>query len=306
VSLRIVAAGVNLNHASLDVLERVHADERALGRAAERVILRTCNRTEVYAVAPAGAEGCARAAFGEAPAFEMEGEEAVRHLFGVASGVDSVVIGESQILDQVERAGERADGPVLASLFGHAVHAGRRARAETNIELVGSTLPRAAVALATSYAGPLRDRAALVVGAGTMGDLLAEEVAATGARLTIANRTPSRALKVARRLGASALDLSELSAAIARADVVFSIAASARGLITPEIISREVLIVDLAVPRNAAPEVSSLPGVRVLDMEDLRCTLTPRAVQMDEIDHVGRIVDEEASLFVRRTLRKGA
>jgi glutamyl-tRNA reductase len=262
----------------------------------EVVVLSTCLRTEVYAVANRyhGAVSDIRNFLatwsGAAPEtfaghlYEYFDEVAVNHLFKVAAGVESAVLGEGEILGQVGdswRAArdEGAAGPVLSILFRHAVECGKRVRSETAIARGTTSLSQAAVALAHSTLGSLAHVTTLVMGAGEMGEAMAQALAGglEAGPLLVANRTWSRATELAARCGGRAIEWSALPAALVQADVLLASTGSSDVLLDVSDVEpvlaaragRPLLIVDIAVPRDVHPAVGQLPGVTLLDMDDL-------------------------------------
>jgi glutamyl-tRNA reductase len=302
----VVVVGLNHRTVPLDLLERMTVPPARLAKAladlsgrdhvGEAVLLSTCHRTEVYTVAERfhGAVSDIRNFLGElafAPPEEFSDhlysyydEAAAAHLFGVAAGLDSMVLGESEILGQVKWAWERARvekmcGATLSGLFRHALETGKRARTETGIARHITSVPQAAVAMATERLGSLTGRRVLVLGAGDMGEALAVALASAGvAEILVANRSAPRARAVAKRVGGSAVSLFELPDALAAADVLLTSTGSTTPVIDADDVApvlgaradRPLLIVDVAMPRDVAPSVAALDGVTLLDLEDLK------------------------------------
>jgi glutamyl-tRNA reductase len=330
--MSVLVAGLNYKSTPLDLLERFSFDNAELPKALlaarasehvrEAVILSTCNRTEVYAVVDGlhSGVGALRQFLSEfhhvAPEefsdrlYGLYEDEAVTHLFDVASGIDSMVVGEPQILSQVRRAFRTADeedaiGSTLSALFRQAIRVGRRARAETDIARSASTLAMAGATLARLELGSLGGRTVLVVGAGKMSDLAAVAIAQEGARVLIANRTPSRAHTVAERAGGTTVAMADLQAALAEADLVLASTGASQPLITREMVvaamqgrARPLVMLDLAVPRDVEPGAADVPGVTLKDMDDLREAVAPDGEQLREVDRVRAIVGEEVPKFV--------
>ena len=330
--MSVLVAGLNYKSTPLDLLERFSFDPAELPKALlaarasehvrEAVILSTCNRTEVYAVVDGfhSGVGALRQFLSEfhhvAPedfSDRLHGlyeDEAVAHLFEVSSGIDSMVVGEPQILSQVRRAfrtadGEGAVGPTLSALFRQAIRVGRRARAETDIARSASTLAMAGATLARAELGSLDGKTVLIVGAGKMSDLAAIAIAQEGARVLIANRTPSRAHVVAERAGGTAVAMADLQAALAEADLVLSSTGASHPLITREMVvaamqgrGRPLVLLDLAVPRDVEPAAADVTGVTLKDMDDLREAVAPDGDQLHEVDRVRSIIGEEVPKFV--------
>ncbi len=295
----------------------------------ELVILSTCNRLELYAVAGPSARTDPDARFSALldfvaatrglPAAELNdhcyrlaGRDAIDHLGLVAAGLDSMVLGEPQILGQVagayaQAAARGAAGPVLAALFRAAVHAGKRARAETGISRNPTTISSVAVRLAEQTAGPLAERPVLVVGAGQMAELAVQALRGRGAlRITIASRTLARATALAERWGAWAAPADELSVALAGADVVLAATNAPGFVITPELAgpalaarpARPVVLIDLAVPRDVDPGVRQMPKVQYYDIDDLQAHLNGGLAERQQAaPRVQAIVAEEMGRF---------
>jgi len=330
----IVVLGLNHRSAPIELLEQctVAPEDlpKQLGELASRehvseaVLISTCNRTEAYVVAEkfhaAYAEirdFFATAAF-VAPEeltdflYVHHDDDAVRHLFGVASGLDSVVLGEGEILGQTKTAWQNARvegtaGPVLNLLFRHAVEVGKRARTETSISRHTASVSHAAVEMAEETLGSLTDRSVLVVGAGEMAEGMVVAVAGAGPRdVLIANRTAERAESLAGRVGGRSLPLDELADALCEVDVLLTCTGATSVIVdhasVGDVIQRRagrpLLIVDIAMPRDVDPAVARLDGVTLLDMDDLsNFAAGGRAERSLEVDRVNSIVSEEASRF---------
>jgi glutamyl-tRNA reductase len=253
----------------------------------EAVVLSTCNRVEVYADVSAfhggltdiGAVLAERSGL---PATMLAGylrvhyeAEAVRHAFEVASGLDSMVVGEAQILGQLRDSYSLAvdadsAGRQLHELMQQALRVGKRAHSETGIDRAGQSIVTAALSLA----GELTGRRALVVGAGSMGSLALATLRRAGAgELTVTNRSAGRARRLAELYDAVAVPFTELAAAVADVDLVVCATASTGQVLRAELVGdradRPLHVIDLAVPRDVAPQVAMLPGVDVIDLERL-------------------------------------
>lgn len=244
--------------------------------------------------------------------YRLAGSEAIAHLGRVAAGLDSMVLGEHQILGQVAEAqalaaAHGAAGPVLSALFRAAVHAGKRARAETGISRNPTTISSVAVRLAETAAGPLAERQVLIVGAGQMAGLAVQALHARGAaRITIANRTLSRALNLAERWAAQAWPLDDLGAVLASADIALAATNAPGFVITPDVAStalaarpgRPLVLIDIAVPRAVDPGVRQLPNVRYYDIDDLEAHLNGALAERQQaIPRVEALVAEEMQRF---------
>jgi len=331
----VVVVGLNHRTVPLDLLERMTVPSSRLPKAladlasrehiTEAVVLSTCNRIEVYVFAEKfhGAYQDIRNFFAEvshvAPeefADHLTGlydADAARHLFSVASGLDSAVLGEHEILGQVRTAWETASaegtvGTVLNPLFRHALEVGKRVRTETAISRNITSVSQAAVAMADQRLGGLTGRRVLVVGAGEMGEGLARALHGGGvAEILVANRTWERAVDVAARLAGTPVRLDELPGHLADIDVLLtSTGASAvileHGDLDGVVVARDgrdLLIVDIAVPRDVDPAAGELDGVTLLDMDDLRDFAEAGIRERQrEVTAVEAIVDLELNRYV--------
>lgn len=330
--MSIVVIGVNHRSGPLSVLERLAiapgdvaksvAAVAARDNVREAAVVSTCNRIEVYAVAERfhGAYGDIRdflCELGGLSADELHpylysqhDEAAARHLFEVAAGLDSAVLGEAEILGQVRTAWQvaRREGGVRSTLdllFRQALHVGKRARTETSIGRGTASISHAAVEMVTDRLGPLARRQVLVVGAGEMGTGVAAALHRAGAaEIVVCNRTRDRGDRLAERFGGSAIGLDHLPSALASCDIVLACAAGDSVVGAADVVAagrggRPMLIVDISVPRSVARDTADVPGVTVLDLDDLRDWadrgLALRAV---EADRVRAIVGEELERFV--------
>jgi glutamyl-tRNA reductase len=255
----------------------------------EVVVLSTCNRVEVYA-AVTGFHGglgdicnvlAAHAGIG---ASELAGhlyvhydEAAVRHCFRVSAGLDSMVVGEAQILGQLRDAYHTATdadtaGRMLHELMQQALRVGKRAHAETGIDKAGQSVVTAALEVAAADLGDLTGRPALVIGAGAMGALSVATLTRAGVGpLQITNRGAERAERLAEAYGAIAVPYAELDAALAEAEIVVSATAAAAPVLDRARLAAAapVVVLDLAVPRDVAPDATGIDGVTVIDIEGL-------------------------------------
>ena len=293
---------------------------------AEVVILSTCVRTEVYidAVRFHGAvddvhrgiaflTGASREDLND-HFFELHDASAVSHLFRVAAGLESAVVGETEVLGQVRRAWEtgRAGGTsraILDSLFKGAVRCGRRARSETSIGRGVTSIAHAAVVMATRESGQMNDKTVLVVGAGEMSRGMASAVGVTGrAGVLVANRTQGRASELATLVGGRAIEMSEIPSTLEEVDVVLSSTGSREPVITRDDVAaaleraqgrRRMVIVDMAVPNDVDPEVRQLDGVTVIDLSDLENFVdNGLTARKSEIESVLHIVEHEVGHYL--------
>lgn len=327
-------AGLSHKTAPLDVRERLAFPAAELldllpplrARFGPAVVLSTCNRTEIYCSA-ADAEQLdvgELAAFisaqrdGSPPValdhfYSLQESEAVRHLFRVAAGLDSMVIGEAQILGQVGQAlhlAQRAgvSDSLLTRLFQSAVAAGRRGRNATSLAGSATSVSAAAVDLARELAGDLAAASVLVVSAGEAAKLTAWSMSQSGAgRIVIAGRTVERARRIAADLGATAIGLQSLPSALADADIVVT-STGARGFCIDRATvatamtqrpDRPLLVIDLAVPRDVDPSVSRLPNVRLYDVDGLQPLVDRRASDaLGLLPPIEATVEDSAARFM--------
>ncbi|MEU4287007.1 glutamyl-tRNA reductase [Kribbella sp. NPDC026596] len=318
-----LVVGISHRSADINVLERVALDPDAATKlaltvkhapaVAESAVLATCNRTEVYATVDrfhAGMDevtailsditGVPLLDLAEHLYVHFE-EGAVAHLFQVAVGLDSMIVGESQILGQVKetlRVGQDLEtiGTDLNALIQHALRVGKRARTETGIDSAG----RSVVSAGLEAVGGFEGRRALIVGAGSMASLAAQTLINGGATsVTIANRNYERAVALAERVGGTAIQLANVPDALIDADLVVS-CTGARGVVLTEEMIRNAAdgrpfgVLDVALPRDVAPEAARIPGVTLVTLADLAGTA---GGSEHDIDEVRRIVGEETGSF---------
>ena len=328
---RLVCLGLSHRTAPVELRERLGALGPAAGSCPaveEHAVLSTCYRVELYAYLSEGVEGAREELIGvlaDGHGVDREllvdhlyvhaGEDVCRHLCRVAAGLDSLVLGEAEILGQVGDAHEEARvsetaGPALSLLFRSAITAGRRARSETAIGANPATASSMALALATGALGDLRERRALVVGAGRIGLQTLKAAAGRGVtELAVANRTRERAAEAAASFGAGAHGLDELEELLAWADVAVTATSSEEPVVTATTVAtaarcrgeRPLVLVDLAVPADVERAAADVPGVRLFDVDDLRAGLDDAiASRMREVPKVEAVVDEEIDAFARR------
>ena len=328
----LVVTCVGLNHRTAPVEERekVAFSTQELPDALARlrdelgnaVILSTCNRTELYATTGGGQvemerllgalAACKGTYLHPRLTYFLTHDEAVRHLFRVAAGVDSMVLGESQILGQVRDAMSAATqagslNGVLSRLFHSAIRVGKRARTQTNIGRNAVSVSSVAVALARKTAGTLEGKTVLVISAGSTGKLAAHSLTESGAaRVLVTNRTPARAAALARSIGGETVPFAHLPRALAESDIVISGTGAGGFVLGPELVApvaagrngNDLLLLDVAVPRDIDPAVGELPGVRLFDIDDIeavsRASLRGRR---REVMRVGAHVEDEVEDF---------
>lgn len=332
----LLALGISHKTAPLELRERLALTEgRAAGvlgdlrtheQVSEAAAISTCNRTELYLVVsePVEAENVALGALsrqaGIRPTelieslYSHRGIEAGRHLFRVAAGLDSMIVGEAEIQGQVKRAYELAlvegvTGAILNRLFRGALAAGKRVRDETRIGEGGISVPSAAVELATRTLGDLTGRHVLLIGAGETAELTARALTARGVETVfVANRRYDRAIGLAERFGGSAVRLEDLPAQLEVADIVISSTNSPHHLVEREELElvagaragRPLLLIDLAVPRDIDPACREVAGVVVRDVDDVQ-TIAERNASGREVEARGAevIVAAELARFER-------
>ncbi|CAN5485425.1 glutamyl-tRNA reductase [soil metagenome] len=333
-ALELIALGVSHKTAPLALRERLALSE---GRAtailselggdeavAEAVAISTCNRTELYLIASdaVAAESAALSVLareaGIRPTeltdwlYSLRDGDAVRHLFGVAAGLDSMIVGEAEIQGQVKRAYELAlvegaTGPITNRLFREALGAGKRVRTETAVGRSRLSVSSVAVELAVDVLGDLSTRRVLVVGAGENGELTARALRERGVHTVfVANRHYERAIGLAQCFCGSAVRFDDLPAELPRADIVVTCTASPHQIIGREELEemrgergeRPLLLIDIAVPRDVDPEVRDIPGITLYDMDDLqRAVARRRSVREAEAARARVVVDEEVARF---------
>lgn len=287
----------------------------------EVVLLATCNRTELYGVASAGDPWNEVEAFlaetlrTETATFSSHivrrnGQAAARHLCRVAAGLESMVLGESEILGQVAEANRSAidagaSGSILTELFRSATRAGKRARTETAIGRNPASVSSVAVRLAAEAAGSLQGRRAVILGAGRMARKALRALHAQGiGQVTIVNRSPERAAELIRE-GGRMMAFNQLGQAMARSDIVVCATSAADPLVDTALVRAalarshsDLILVDIGIPRNVDPAVRPIDGVHLIDMDDINRTLANSVDQRRrEVPAVERIVDEETGRF---------
>jgi glutamyl-tRNA reductase len=332
----LLALGVSHKTAPVALRERLALPE---GRAArimgeltarpeihEAVAISTCNRTELYIVAsdPVEAENLVLSELsrqaGIRPTellgrlYSLRGEDAVRHLFSVAAGLDSMIVGEAEVQGQVKRAYELAlvegaTGPISNRLFRDALGAGKRVRTETALGRPRVSVSTVAVDLARDALGDLETRRVLVIGAGENGELTAKALADRGVRTVfVANRRYDRAIGLAQRFGGEAVRFDDLPAEIVNADIVVSctssphliVGADELAVVTEQRDGRPLLLIDIAVPRDIDPRVRELAGITLYDMDDLQRTVARNLdVQEAEASRARTVIEDELQRFDR-------
>lgn len=330
-SLVVTCVGLNHRTAPLPEREKLTFSAEELPAVLSRlhdefgaaVILSTCNRTELYATTDGDISQAERLLGALAASkgtqvhprltYFLAHDDAVRHLFRVAAGIDSMVLGESQILGQVRDAMSAATqagslNGVLSRLLHSALRVGKRARSQTDIGRYSVSVSSAAVALARQTVGTLGKRTVLVISAGSTGELAARSLAESGAaRILVTNRTAQRAAALAREIGGQAVPFSRLAWALAESDIVISGTGAGRFILGPELIASavtnrdgtELVLIDIAVPRDVDPAVRELPGVRLFDIDDIQAvSRASMRGRRREVLRVEAHVDDEVDDFM--------
>ncbi|MEM9875330.1 MAG: glutamyl-tRNA reductase [Myxococcota bacterium] len=330
----MLVVGLSHRTAPIEVRERVAiaphdvADAlRHLGRMPEieeAVVLSTCNRMEVY-VAPRGevsdAERAVTRFIGELGGRDVvpylwahHHERAITHLFRVASSLDSMVLGEPQILGQLKDAMRRAErtgtlGPALFPMMRSALSAAKRVRTETSVGTGQVSVPSVAVDLARQIFDAFSGHTALVVGAGVMAENAAKLLARAGADIAVINRSPERAQRLASDVGGRTEAWEHLTECLVGADIVVSSTASPSHVITKRQLQsirrqrrgRSLFVIDIAVPRDVDPRVNDLENVYLYDIDDLSQVVAETlAGRKTEAERAERIVHREVQLFEER------
>jgi glutamyl-tRNA reductase len=330
----LLAVGASHKTAELPLRERIALTEAALEpflagvladpAIAEAVVLSTCNRTELYLVVtdPVEAESAvlgmlARRA-GIRPTelvdaiYSLRNCDAARHLYRVAGGLDSMIVGEAEVQGQVKRAYEaalaaRTTGPMTNKLFRAALATGKRVRTETALAEGGASVASVAVDLARSALGDLASRRVLIVGAGETAELTAQALHQQGvSTLFVANRRRQRAVALARRFGGDTVAFDALPSELERADIVVASTGSPHTILGEEELAvvmearggRPLLLIDLAVPRDIEPRAGRLDGVTLVDIDGLQAQVARnRLGRRVEARKAEGIVEEEIQSF---------
>ncbi|CUR54482.1 Glutamyl-tRNA reductase [metagenome] len=329
--MSVLVVGVSHRSAPLEVLEQLALDSDGVRKlvtdvaesahVTEATVLATCNRLEIYTEVDrfhGSVEAISRLLCERSDLITEDliphlyvhyDDGAVSHLFKVASGLDSMVMGEGQILGQTRGAlrlgQEQATiGPALNVLFQQALRVGKRAHAETDVDRAAPSLVTAALDLCVEAIGPIKGLRAVVVGAGMMAGLATATLARLeAADIAVLNRTVGNASRLASEYGARSLTIDGLSAELAEADVVISCTGAAGIMLSLDVVAaaragseRPLAIVDLALPHDVEPEVGDLPGVTLIGLGRLAEDLSGQQGSI-EVKAVRRIVTEEIQVF---------
>jgi len=332
--LKILSIGMNHETSSVELRECLATDPentlkalagmRDLACIREGLFLSTCNRVEAL-VTTDEAESARDAVvslmsnLGNLPEtslssslYAFEDMEAVRHVFRVASSLDSMVVGEPQILGQIKQAyaqatQQKTSGVVLNRLMHRAFHAAKRVRTETEICEAAVSISYAAVELAKKIFYPLEGRKVLLLGAGEMAELACKHLISQGVgHMVVANRTFERAVQLAERFGAVAVSFEEMGPQLVDADIVVASTGSPGYVVTQDLVrkslrkrrNRSLFFIDIAVPRDVEPKVNNLSNVYVYDMDDLKGVVDLNREQREQAAvRAERIVQEEVAKF---------
>jgi glutamyl-tRNA reductase len=342
--LNLLLVGISHRSAPVELRERVDFSARgvaaalralaARGSTRESVIVSTCNRSEIYAACddPQATRGDLERFIGEfnevagtdvaAHLYELVDLEAARHLFRVAAGLDSLVVGEPQILGQVKDAHAAAAdaqtvGPVLNRVFHSSFGVGKRVRTETGLGAGAVSVSYAAVALARKIFGDLAGMSVVVVGAGEMGKLTALHMKAQGVHhVTIVSRTMAHAAKTADAIGgASAAPWEEMEAVVSACDIVITATGAATPILTRARVeaimrprrNRPLFIIDIALPRDVEAAAGELEQVFLYNIDDLQATVRENlARRASEVSRAEAIVTDEVQKFAAWLRARGA
>lgn len=331
----LVVLGINHNSAPVEVREKLAFDPKELANAVdtvfanipevdEKVILSTCNRVEIYAHVDnvdSGLEAIKRFLYRyhEIPDGLLEDhfytfilEEAVEHLFEVSSSLDSMVVGEPQILGQVKEAYQsakkvKATGRILNQLFEKSFSVAKRVRTETSIAENAVSISYAAVELATRIFGNLEGKVVLLIGAGEMIELAGKHLANQGIKtILVSNHNYDRAAKLATALGGSAVHFDKFTDEMENADIVISSTAAPHYVIKRERVEaavkhrggKPIFFIDIAVPRDIEPTINDLNNVFLYDIDDLNTVVTENKAERDrEAEKAKKIIQDEVGSF---------
>ena len=332
----ILTVGFSHKSAPVEIREKLnfpeHSQPEALAKLASYpaikgcVILSTCNRTEVSAVTTDVEAGitavknflCRHSGLQEGQInqylYVHTLYEAVRHLFRVSAGLDSMVLGESQILGQVADAyrvacDHGATNKVINSLFQNAISVGKRVRTETGIDKQAVSISYAAVELAKQFFGRLENLSVMILGAGEMSELTAKHLVANGVdKVMVANRSFERAVALAGQFGGTAIRFEEIFEHMCAVDIVISATAAPEYIINPEQLEkimvrcpeRNIFLIDIAVPRDINPAVSRVPGVKLYDIDALRNVVDRNFAEREAAAvECEKIIAEEMDAFLK-------
>jgi glutamyl-tRNA reductase len=334
--MEIIVLGLNHRTASIEIRERLAFQEseieealrriKAIPSIREAILLSTCNRVELYATCKEVEKAVQElkeflSQFHQFPLERFEknlyllmGKEAVRHIFRVASSLDSMVVGEPQILGQIKEAYQKANesnasGVILHRLLHRAFHVAKRVRTETKISNSAVSVSSVAVELAQRIFGTLEDRMVFLIGAGEMIELAARHLVSGGVRkILVTNRTYERAVSLAQEFQGEAIVFDEINRGLKKADIVISATNSPVPILTSEQITRvmkerkqrPIFFIDIADPRDIEPKVGDLENVYLFNIDDLQKVAYENLKDREkEAEKAEGIVGEEVERFVR-------
>lgn len=333
--MHILSIGLNHTSAPVHLRERLACNEEqirvSLSRLvcggiktalAELIIISTCNRIELYAASNQLAYSELEAFLSEARGvplqelhpylYRFQDLDAARHLFDVAAGLDSLVIGEPQILGQITRSlelarGQNAAGSTLNRLFQAAIHAGKRARTETAISRNPASVSSLAASVAEKTLGGIKTANVVVLGAGEMAELTVEALRKRGVeQIRVVNRTLERAQALAQRWGAEAATFESIQELLSQTDILISSTGAPHLVVSAQMVEeamrsrmeRALVLIDIAVPRDIDPDAANIPHVRLFDIDGLNAQLEDSLTRrMDEVPRVRQILAEELLEF---------
>ncbi len=330
--MQLKILGLNYKTAPVEIREKFSVDKDAIQLGLENldgyedieeaVILSTCNRTEIYAVTSTNDAECVKNFLNDLTGggvenflYAYEGEKCIRHLFNVSSSLDSLILGEGQILSQVKDAytiakASGTTGTVLNTLFNKAIAVGKLVRTETRIAYNSVSISSAAVDLAAKKLDGLKNRSALIFGAGKMAQLTAQHLNARGIeKIIVANRHYSRAVEMAEKFGAQAVAWEDAMTSADNVDIIITSTGAPHYVVktwqTQQLMTRrqgrELFFIDIAVPRDVDPEVAQINGVTLYNIDDLESVVESNIkFRQEEAKSARKIVDSNVAAIMER------
>ena len=330
--MQLKILGLNYKTAPIEIREKFSIDKDSIQLGLENldsyedigeaVILSTCNRTEIYAVTSTNDDDCMKNFLSDLTGgsvenflYEYEGENCIRHLFNVSSSLDSLILGEGQILSQVKDAYAIAKSAgttstVLNTLFNKAIAVGKLVRTETRIAYNSVSISSAAVDLAVKKLGGLKNRSALIFGAGKMAQLTAQHLRSREiGKILVANRHYSRAVEMAEKFGADAVAWENAMKSADDVDLIITSTGAPHYVVkkwqTQQLMTRregrELLFIDIAVPRDVEPEVAQINGVTLYNIDDLESVVESNIkFRQEEAKTARKIVDDNVAATIER------
>ena len=330
--MQLKILGLNYKTAPIEIREKFSIDKDSIQLGLENldsyedigeaVILSTCNRTEIYAVTSTNDDDCMKNFLSDLTGggvenflYEYEGENCIRHLFNVSSSLDSLILGEGQILSQVKDAYAIAKSAgttstVLNTLFNKAIAVGKLVRTETRIAYNSVSISSAAVDLAAKKLGGLKNRSALIFGAGKMAQLTAQHLRSREiGKIFVANRHYSRAVEMAEKFGAEAVAWENAMKSADDVDLIITSTGAPHYVVkkwqTQQLMTRrdgrEILFIDIAVPRDVEPEVAQINGVTLYNIDDLESVVESNIkFRQEEAKTARKIVDDNVAATIER------